>query len=141
MTETRSVVSLHLPHDLVDIVFLYFQSIKRKWKHMARAGEYEMCLKCPNARDEELHWEMGLRGALQGGHIEIAKQMIDKAEHTVDYALYYTCNAGNMQMVQYAIDRGASDWVMGLGAARLGGHIEIEDFMYAMVQNKLHYSF
>lgn len=139
MSQTRLMLLNHLHPDLVGIVLLYFQSTKRKWKQMARAGEYEACLQCPSRNEDvkvwEFSYEAGLRGALEGGYLAIVEMMIHKGARNMDRALRHACRGGHMEMVKYVLNKGVSVHGMGLHGAREGRHFEIEKLMLAKIYN------
>ena len=48
MLQTKALLSARFPDGVDTLILTYIQSIKRDWKHIAAAGEYETCLDIPS---------------------------------------------------------------------------------------------
>ncbi len=72
----------------------------------------------------------GFYGACLGGHLDLAKTMInDKINY--DIALFYACQGGHLEIIKFIIGKGATNWNQGIEAACLGGHIKLVKLMAA----------
>ncbi len=75
---------------------------------------------------EYLYLNIGLNYAVEGGHIDIVKFIIEKG---AKLELYRACKRGNMNIVNLMIEKGTNDWNGGLYGACKGGHIELVNLM------------
>lgn len=73
-------------------------------------------------------WNEALCCACEGGHLELAQMMIDKGAD-VNYGLQGACFSNHLELIQMMIDNGANKWNKGLLCACAGGHNEIVQMM------------
>jgi Ankyrin repeats (3 copies) len=67
--------------------------------------------------------------AAKGGHMEIVKLMMEKGVTYFDTAMAYAAKGGHMEIVKLMIEKGATDFNQAIADAAYGGHIEIVKFM------------
>ena len=80
MAQTPTLLSARFPNVIVFIVMGYFQAEKRGWKHIAAAGEYELCLSVPDG-----FVDICLSYACRAGHLELVNLMISRGATTCSY--------------------------------------------------------
>lgn len=84
----------------------------------------------------------GLWGACEGGHFDLVKIFLSKEEtikfskgaftkaaECIDSGLERACINGNLELINYLIDKGAERWNCALAGACEGGHVNIIDDM------------
>lgn len=118
--QTYDLVSVWLHDDLCGIVMGYFQSASRTWKDIAIAGEYEVCISCP---DEYLHET--IVGAAREGWFHLLQMLLEKDPTGLDYALRAACRWGHNDIVEWLLSKGAHKYNWGMRGACKGGHIEL----------------
>ena len=80
-------------------------------------------------------WYRGLDYACRGGHLEIAKKIVQIKKHYpmnishFNSALSYACQRGNMDVIHWLIQKGANDWTDGLNSACCCGQVEVAKLM------------
>lgn len=67
-------------------------------------------------------WSIGILGACEGGHLELVKlysymSIPSRSKDYWDNCLPHACMSGNLDMIGYIIDQGATSWNRGLSAA------------------------
>lgn len=124
MSQTRFLVSQHLPNDVVNIVMDYFQSSERTWKAIAQQGEYESLMSCTEPN-------LGLYGACLGGHIEIVHLMISMNANHWNWGLFGACLYGHIPIVDLMLSKQPNHLNGGLAAACLGKYMQIAQWMIA----------
>jgi hypothetical protein len=67
-------------------------------------------------------------GACFSGYIELMQYAITKGANDFSSGLWYACRGGRIEMARLMIDMSASNWNDGLSAA-CSGHIELVRFM------------
>lgn len=82
-----------------------------------------------------INFYSGLKGACEGGHIELVELMIQKITKASGWkwntGLMYACEGGHIKLVELMIQKGADTWNLGLHDACKGGHIDIVNLMIA----------
>ena len=63
-----------------------------------------------------------LEGACLGGHLDLAKYMVEKGANIWNRGLTRACEGGNLTLINYMIEKGANDWNNALYGACKGGH-------------------
>ena len=74
-------------------------------------------------------WRWGLRGACQGGHLDVVTLMIDNDATNWHDGFEYAGWGGHMNIVNLMIEKGGTDWHWGLRWACKGGHYDIVNLM------------
>ena len=92
------------------------------------AGKYNCKRYATNVKNKNY----GLRGACEGGHMELAQLMIKMGADNWNWGLRGACKCGHMNIVQLMIKMGANDWDEGLWNACDGGHMELVQLMIKM---------
>lgn len=98
-------------------------------------------------REGDVNWNIALKGACEGGHLDIIKFVLSNSSSNVDWkiALKIACKKGSNEIVDLIVSNTPTiDWKMGLQGACEGGHIDLarkirdkvkdivpEDLMYA----------
>lgn len=92
-------------------------------------------------------WDTILRASFLSGRKEIIDFVLSKQDLSEDLleqviddwnpALYGACQCGHMDLVKFAISKGATDWNQGLSEAAFGNHMEIVQFMINCGATKL----
>ncbi len=77
----------------------------------------------------ELSWGDGLYGACFGGHIDLAKFMIEKGADNWNRILDDAYKSGHRDMTELIIQNGLDDWNFGLYGACFGGHMATVQLM------------
>ena len=72
---------------------------------------------------------INLERACRGGCLQIAQFMIKKGATDYDNGLRGACSGGHLQLAQFMIDKGAKDYDHGLYEACRGGHLHLAQFM------------
>lgn len=95
----------------------------------------DICVGINTAEGMGKLWSHSIIGAYECGHMDIIKMYTKNVQvNYVDYwrdikfwdlCLEYACASGNMLVVNYAIDNGATDFNLGLSAACEHGHAKI----------------
>jgi hypothetical protein len=95
MEQTRAEVLAHLPRVLADLAIIHVVAgVEEGRKNVARAGQYETCMKFRHFEDKD--W--CFREACRGGHIHIARAMLLR---TVDlrHGFVAACRGGHARIV------------------------------------------
>jgi hypothetical protein len=71
----------------------------------------------------------GLAKACRGGHRDLVDFMIQKGATDWNWGLKGACQGGNRDLVDLMIEKGATHWDRALREACLGGHPDLADFM------------
>ena len=124
MLQTKELLSARFPNGVELIIIGYVQSKKRSWKHIAAAGEYEICLDIPQNK-----LNSGLQGACRGGHLELTMLMISHGADDWNNGLYGACRGGHLELTMLMISKGADNWDHSLQGACRGGHLELARLM------------
>jgi hypothetical protein len=69
-----------------------------------------------------LDWNLVLRGASYGGHLQCVHLAVNKGASWWNYGLYEAYLGGQLEVAEFMISKGADDWNRGLRAACEGGH-------------------
>ena len=119
--KTQAILELHLPRPLAAIAHDYLRPLVMRRGdddfQAAHVGHGEMCRQI---RD----WNMGLRGACEGGHVDLIKMMISHGANEWQGGLLHACMGGHAESIQLLIDRGTKEWNYGLFGACEGNKIE-----------------
>ncbi len=83
---------------------------------------YYCCLngnleKAINMGKNDVDYNQGLLGACVGGHLEIAKLMLEKGGKKLNLGLYHACVGGNIDIIELLISKGANRFNRGLAGA------------------------
>lgn len=144
MLQTRKCLQTHLPTVITDVVITYLQSIKRNWKHIAHAEEYETLMSCPK---EELNnalygatrsgnWHLiallqtmgktndysGLCGACRGGHLDLVQYFYAR-EDIYELSMYDAARGNHEHVIAFFESKEYFDWNQVLCGASRGGHL------------------
>jgi len=88
------------------------------------------------------HWNIGLRGACRGGHLDLAKLMIEKgASDCFNLALEDACLGGHREIVDFLIEKGARNWNWGIILACQSKHQDLVKLMIEKGATKCGYCF
>ena len=79
--------------------------------------------------DKVKNYNECLKGACQGGHLDIVNYMIEKGAYHLEYGLYDACYGGHLDLAKHVITKGATYLSMGLEGACKGGHLNIAKYM------------
>ncbi len=113
------ILNQHLIPDLTQLVLKYCWSEKCDFYDLCFYGNYE---KISTIENDDWNW--GLRGACEGGHMDMVELMIERGATNWNYGLYGACRGGHMDIVELMIERGAANWNCGLYYACYGGHMK-----------------
>jgi hypothetical protein len=113
----HGVVKPNSIHSLAGIVDIY---------KLAQAGYVEDTLEC--ARNGE-SIQLGLSGACQGGHIDLARLLNATGECDLDWGMVAACIGGHEEIVSMMIKLGACDWDWALETACFKGHQKLISLM------------
>lgn len=86
------------------------------------------------------NFNIGLRGATGGGHIEMAKYMVSKGAMDYVSALNRACFHGDMPIIQFLIDKGANNWNSGLVGAAVNNQIDVMKLMISKGASSIDYA-
>ena len=75
------------------------------------------------------YFNLGLYGACEGGHLELAKLMIEKGANDFNSGLYGACEKGHFELVNLMLEKGANDFNWGLRGACEKGHFALANLM------------
>lgn len=126
----------------IELLTILFRKIKRYYVSNTDVPsglfylEQGMLYACRHASNDAIRflldngatdWHSGLKGACQGGHLDIAKTMIDKFVTSIPWndVLSHACIVGNIDIVKLAIDNGACEWDQPFKNACGNGHINV----------------
>ena len=73
-------------------------------------------------------WNWGMRWAAFGGHRDLVDFFIEKGASDWEEGMRSAARGGHKDLVEFFIARGASDWDFGMYSAALGGHKDLVDF-------------
>ncbi len=108
MAQTQAALEAALPHDLAIIVHNYLCTSCDPFS-VGYYGHYEIAMFAP----DELAC---IHGACRGGHIEIARAMLDRGSDTdFDISLDAACRGGHLDIVKLLIERGPTDLNLNYG--------------------------
>lgn len=74
-------------------------------------------------------FDIGLWGACNGGHKDIALDMIQRGANNCNIGLLGACRGGHIDLINFMIDKGANDWNSGLLGACEEDHIDAAELM------------
>jgi hypothetical protein len=72
------------------------------------SGSVTLAKYCRKISRDELDWNYGLHRACKGGHLDLARLMIDKGANEWNWCLLGACEGGHVDLVQLMIDKGAT---------------------------------
>lgn len=138
---TTRFLDHHLPHDLVNLVLHYFQSIKRDTKHKAIAGEWESVQNeypdevfrgaCRGNHFSMIHfplhkvyYSVGLNESARGGHLHLVQWFLIHG-NLAQRPLYEAARCGHVPMIHFLISNSNTNWNHVLIGACRGGHVRI----------------
>ena len=82
---------------------------------------------------------LGLRCACIGGHLHLVNFMIEKGATDWNGGLLYACCYSNLHLVKLMIEKGATDWNEGLFVACCYGNLNIVKLMIEKGANQCGY--
>jgi ankyrin repeat protein len=132
--ETKKLLEKYFILDVVNEIVKYTLPLKDDYSRGLVGNLLDLRSKLRNFVSNELCMNVGdinecLKGACEGGHMEIVKYMIEKGADDWHGGLEGACYGGHMEIVKYMIEKGADDWNGGLYNACLEENIEIVKYM------------
>src|ERR1700690_1304101 len=100
MAQTQAILEIHMPPVLALLAHSYLKpNNPKKSRDIAFRGHGELCLTITD-------WNLGLRGACEGGHLDLVMMMISRGANDWNFGLEYACRGGNIALVELMISRG-----------------------------------
>ena len=102
-------------------------SVLRDAAHGGQLDILKIVLECVNDVDD-----IALMEACQQGHFEVTKLLLNKCNGIRPNNLFkWACSGGNMDLINYLMDLGISEWNLGLQGACQTGNIALAQLMIA----------
>lgn len=81
-----------------------------------------------------INFQDGLEGACEGGHNDLVKMFIDKAQvyKQLNLALNYAAKGGHIEIIKFLINEGADILTCDSAGACEGGYTEVVDYMFEL---------
>lgn len=121
----------------LDILKILIEKNTNQYTHEGGISDFDLNIGNildPRATDGPNNWPIGIVTATIHGHLHIVKFLA--AEIGTSYiSLSDSCSSGNLDMVKYAIECGASDWDEGLEASIYSDDIRITQLMIKNARN------
>ena len=75
--------------------------------------------------DEPTNYNKIMSSAVEGGHMEIVKFMLEKGAKNYDWAMSNAASSGNIEIVKLMLEKGAKNYDLAMSNAARVGHMDI----------------
>lgn len=102
--------------------------------------QYPKCIEFMNSGNRNIHWNVCLWGACEGGHRGMADIAIDNRADEYEVGLYQAASHGQLNMVKYMIQCGATDLDTAMMMAAREGYMPIVEYLVSQYASDWNYA-